>query len=265
MGVLVNSKFTREVFYRTFRSLSNVETEVLYPPVDLRSVDQHLAERSRKSVDTLSQWKTFDEYTSDPKLRRLADSGSPFFLSLNRYERKKNVGLAIEAFTLQQKDSQTSAFLVIAGGYDPRVAENVEYHTELEEKARENGLLDKVIFLRSVSAKLRTHLMENSVAVLYTPENEHFGIVPCEVMSLGVPVVACASGGPLESIEDGVTGILCPNGVPDFAVAMTKLLALKKDNLAAWTLMGTKGQERVKELFSLESFAARLHGIVVDK
>lgn len=263
--VMVNSEFTRGVFYETFKSLANVDTEVLYPPVDLSNVEQHLAKRTQEKTDTVTQWKAFQEYASDAKLKSLAESGAPFFLSLNRYERKKNVGLALEAFALLDKESKTSALLVIAGGYDPRVTENVEYHKELEAKAKDAGLLDRVIFLRSISGELRSHLMENSVAVLYTPENEHFGIVPCEVMSLGVPVVACASGGPLESIEDGVTGILCPKGAPDFAAAMRKLLALKKDNLATWTLMGQKGRERVKRLFSLETFANRLHAIVVNE
>jgi glycosyltransferase involved in cell wall biosynthesis len=76
--------------------------------------------------------------------------------------------------------------------------------------------------------------------VLYTPANEHFGIVPIEVsssvmqslffvrygtitlllfgaiplsllqaMQRCTPVIAVASGGPLETIEDQVTGFLC--------------------------------------------------------
>jgi alpha-1,3/alpha-1,6-mannosyltransferase len=44
--------------------------------------------------------------------------------------------------------------------------------------------------------------------LLYTPENEHFGIVPVEAMHLGCVVIACNSGGPLESIKDQHTGYL---------------------------------------------------------
>jgi len=42
--------------------------------------------------------------------------------------------------------------------------------------------------------------------VLYTPEMEHFGIVPIETMYLERPVITCNSGGPKETVEDGVTG-----------------------------------------------------------
>jgi len=44
--------------------------------------------------------------------------------------------------------------------------------------------------------------------MLYTPENEHFGIVPVEAMYCGCIVLACNSGGPTESIVDAQTGFL---------------------------------------------------------
>ena len=34
-------------------------------------------------------------------------------------------------------------------------------------------------------------------------DNEHFGIVPLESMYVGTPVIAVASGGPLETIVPG--------------------------------------------------------------
>jgi alpha-1,3/alpha-1,6-mannosyltransferase len=48
-----------------------------------------------------------------------------YFFSLNRYERKKNINLALEAFSvmLQQHSNQTKDIkLVVAGGYDPKVS-----------------------------------------------------------------------------------------------------------------------------------------------
>lgn len=57
---------------------------------------------------------------------------------MNRYERKKNIPLALEAFNYYLKNSKESLFsidkkpkdvvLVIAGGYDTRLSENVELH-----------------------------------------------------------------------------------------------------------------------------------------
>jgi glycosyltransferase involved in cell wall biosynthesis len=68
-------------------------------------------------------------------------------LSINRFERKKNIGLAIEAFALLHKPSSaltpaqlSQTQLVIAGGYDERVHENKEHYQELKEMASRNGL-----------------------------------------------------------------------------------------------------------------------------
>ena len=70
----------------------------------------------------------------------------------------------------------------------------------------------------------RGALLAAAAGVLYTPPGEHFGIVPLEAMAAGRPVIACASGGPLESVAHGRTGFLCDPGPAAFAAAMARLL-----------------------------------------
>ena len=133
--------------------------------------------------------------------------------SLNRYERKKNIDLAIQGFADFIEKSASNpvsidSILVIAGGWDERVAENVEHEQELRKLAEDFQISDKVVFLKSISNDERLLLLENTKVLLYTPENEHFGIVPVEAMHMGCIVIACNSGGPLESVSDGETGYL---------------------------------------------------------
>lgn len=66
-----------------------------------------------------------------------------------------------------------------------------------------------VVFLRSFTDSRRLSLLRRAQAVVYTPSNEHFGIVPVEAMYGGRPVIACKSGGPCETVVDGLTGYLC--------------------------------------------------------
>jgi len=75
---------------------------------------------------------------------------SHIFVSLNRYERKKRVEVAIEAIhsylsrvSTSENRSTMNALLVIAGGYDKKVSENVEYLKELQENCVRYGLVFK--------------------------------------------------------------------------------------------------------------------------
>jgi len=60
------------------------------------------------------------------------DKNTKIFTSLNRYERKKNINLALYSFAEYIKlKPEDDSLLVIAGGYDTRLHENVEHHLEL--------------------------------------------------------------------------------------------------------------------------------------
>ena len=115
------------VFHDTFTSLRILNPSVLHPSLNTVMFD-NLATKSDKS-STSNQ------------------DSSTIFLSINRYERKKNIALAIQAFEHllknQNQEKCDSLKLVIAGGYDLRVPENVEYHSELKIMAekRENCII----------------------------------------------------------------------------------------------------------------------------
>ena len=82
----------------------------------------------------------------------------------------------------------------------------------------------QVWLLPSFTNEQRSALLAACVAVIYTPQNEHFGIVPLEAMAAGKPVIACSSGGPKESVLPGVTGFLSDPTPGHSAQAMGKLL-----------------------------------------
>ncbi|XP_020507565.2 alpha-1,3/1,6-mannosyltransferase ALG2 isoform X2 [Labrus bergylta] len=242
--ILVNSQFTAGIFRETFKGLRGVHTDVLYPSLNTRTFDQ-------PSSETQSLEGLLPEGTSCP------------FLSLNRYERKKNLGLALEALAALRSSLSpgqgAGIHLVVAGGYDDRVTENVQHYTELKELAAQLQLEDCVTFLRSPSDSLKVALLQGSAAVLYTPSREHFGIVPVEAMYCCCPVIAVNSGGPLESVADGETGFLCEPTAEAFSQGMGRLFEepqLRRD-------MGQAGRRRVQDKFSLQAFSDQLYGYIV--
>ncbi|KAF9134435.1 Alpha-1,3-mannosyltransferase-like protein [Mortierella sp. 14UC] len=262
--VVVNSKFTSHIFQQSFQRLHQVP-EVLYPSIQLDKFD--------RTVDL-----------SLPEVQVLkADSGTISFLSINRYERKKDINLAIHAFARLLKDSNNSSKdrklrLIIAGGYDTRVAENVEHHQELVQLAEtkyglrtftlSSGQTDKavpadnqILFLQSISDAQKLYLLQTARALLYTPTNEHFGIVPVESMYMKCPVVAVNSGGPTESVLHGKTGYLCEPEETIWAETLKTLLE-KSDQEVKET--GQAGHDRVVSLFSLKAFVSKLNGILIQ-
>ncbi|XP_034030796.1 alpha-1,3/1,6-mannosyltransferase ALG2 [Thalassophryne amazonica] len=243
--ILVNSQFTAGVFKETFRSLEGLQPDVLYP-----------------SLNTT----TFDQPSSDAQgLGGLVPEGtSCLFLSLNRYEQKKNLGLALQALAVLRSslpsDQRANIHLVVAGGYDERVTENIQHYAELKDLAAQLRIEDVVTFLRSPSDSVKVALLRDSTAVLYTPSREHFGIVPIEAMYCCCPVIAVNSGGPLESVADGETGFLCDPTAEAFSQAMERLV--KEPKLCRD--MGQAGKRRVQEKFSLQAFSDQLHGYIVQ-
>jgi alpha-1,3/alpha-1,6-mannosyltransferase len=197
---------------------------------------------------------------------------------VNRFERKKQIDLAIRAFSrlrdlISEQDFNTLQ-LVIAGGYDDRVHENVEYHRELQALSAGLNLTHEtkwssssrpvpdahVLFVPSFTMAQRQYLLSSAVALVYTPPNEHFGIVPIEAMASKVPVVAVDSGGPRETVIEGV-GWRCQPNAEDFAQCLKTVCSM---NSFQRTAMGQRGQEWVESKFSLEAFSHRLESMLKE-
>ncbi|KAK3297997.1 glycosyltransferase family 4 protein [Chaetomium fimeti] len=262
-AIAVNSEFTRGIVRQTWPGLvqekDKRQLHVVYP-----------------CIDTSTSSPTGDKR---PAVEPLPWKQDGVILSINRFERKKNIALALHAFAQLPPTRRGAAKLVLAGGYDPRVAENVGYHSELTTLASSLGLRHataktvvsavgpaagaaeaEVVFLLSVPQTLKAMLLRTARLLVYTPSGEHFGIVPLEAMLDGVPVLAADSGGPRETVVEGVTGWLRdPEKPKAWSAVMDRVLNdMPAEELEA---MGRAGVERVKENFAESQMAERLEGI----
>ena len=182
-------------------------------------------------------------------------------LSINRYERKKAVSLAVETLGVlhdRHADIASDIKLVIAGGYDMRVAENVEYFNELKQLVHARKLDDHVEFMKNITEDDRRKLFSEAMALLYTPTNEHFGIVPLEAMAHKLPVIAVSSGGPKESVVHEETGMLCESSAKAFSDAVVSLLKTPEKGAT----MGEAGRTRVDEMFSRKVLGTELQNVL---
>jgi len=259
-AVIVNSKFTANIFRESFPHIKHTP-QVLYPGIRFDSYDKKV-DLKDKSVEIL-------------------ETSKKIILSINRFEREKNIILAIHSFAKLRDDNLVSANqfnnlrLVIAGGYDYRVQENVDHHKELNQEALQLDLKTftlmpgsaelppenaQVIFLCSFNDSQRTYLLSKALCLLYTPSNEHFGIVPVEAMYARLPVIAINNGGPKETVKDRITGLLCSSTPMAFSEAIASFINGEYDH----DDMGDKGRKHVQKLFSLEAFVNTLEEILLQ-
>jgi glycosyltransferase involved in cell wall biosynthesis len=83
------------------------------------------------------------------------------------------------------------------------------FQQQVESLARRLGVDDRIEWMGQVSEEQKRKLYARSLAVLYPPHDEDFGYVTLEAMLASKPVVTCSdSGGPLEFVQHGVTGLI---------------------------------------------------------
>jgi glycosyltransferase involved in cell wall biosynthesis len=147
-----------------------------------------------------------------------------YFLSYARLEDLKRIPLIIDAF----KELPDKKLVICSSG---PLAEWVKEQTKKYPNIEYRGL---------VSNQELEDLVGGCIAGIYIPEEEDFGIIQCELMAAGKPVIGVAEGGLLETIIDGKTGVLIPANptvndlkkavvemTPEKAIAM-KLYAIKR-------------------------------------
>jgi glycosyltransferase involved in cell wall biosynthesis len=139
-------------------------------------------------------------------------------LSLGRLVERKGVETTIRALA-----EVPGAELVIAGGGDAMADAELARLTVI---AQASGVRDRVHLIGQVARQDVPALLRSADVVVSVPWYEPFGMVPLEAMACGVPVVASAVGGHLDTVLDGRTGALVPPRDPAaLAQRLRELLA----------------------------------------
>jgi alpha-1,3/alpha-1,6-mannosyltransferase len=208
--IAVNSKYTQQIYINHFKLLGKFREPptVIYPCIDVSHyVKKNFTKKDLWSIRGLQDLKSQDV----TKLKVM--------VSLNRYELKKNVMLALKSYLkfmstylgLHSQEETDKHILIIAGGYDVEVPECKVSFDHLNEIANISEYKNNIFILKNLTSEERSILLNTANLLMYTPKDEHFGIVPLEGMASGAMVMCHKSGGPLETVNDGITGYLMDN------------------------------------------------------
>ncbi|MEO8286482.1 MAG: glycosyltransferase family 4 protein [Chloroflexota bacterium] len=167
--------------------------------------------------------------------------GRQVAVTVNHLHPRKRVDLFLRSVHHAAGRVPNVTALVVGGGPE---------RENLERLASDLGMSigRDVIFTGAVpEAELPAHYALGDV-YLHTGREESFGLSVIEALSLGLPVVAVAEGGPCDTVQDGVSGYLVPADETALGEATAKLL-LDRERAQR---MGQAGARFVESQFSWE-------------
>jgi glycosyltransferase involved in cell wall biosynthesis len=171
----------------------------------------------------------------------------PRIVVIGRMVERKGVDDAIRAMAHVDE-----ADLVVAGGPDvSRLRQDPEAR-RLMALAHELGLAERVSFRGRVPRPAVPALLRSAAIVVSVPWYEPFGIVPLEAAACGVPVVASAVGGHLDTVVHGETGQLVPARDP---AAVSDALRLLLGDPARRRAMGATAARRARARYGWHQVA----------
>lgn len=178
-------------------------------------------------------------------------SGVLRLLFTGRLVERKGVRILLEALAMIQ--DEPAVMLKVVGDGPLR--------SELQTYAGELGIASRVEFTGFVSSsELARHFRQCDAFVLPAVQDtkgdvEGLGVVLIEALTYGKPVIASASGGIVDVVQDGQTGLLVPPGdVAALAAAVVKY----RDNPELARSLAVAGRDFVAQKFSWPAIIDRL-------
>jgi D-inositol-3-phosphate glycosyltransferase len=122
------------------------------------------------------------------------------------------------------------------------------------------GVGERLVLRGRVAREQMPALLRSADAVVCVPWYEPFGIVPLEAMACGVPVVASAVGGQIDSVVHGLTGVHVP---PRDPAALAGALRALLDDPGRRAELGAAGARRAAR-YDFDRIAAATRDVYAE-
>jgi glycosyltransferase involved in cell wall biosynthesis len=136
-------------------------------------------------------------------------------LHVGRLAKEKNIPFLIEAFKKIAERVPSTVLVVV--GYGP-------FEAELRKLVGKSGLGEKIILCKTDRRSDLYLYYAGAEIFLFSSLTETQGLVICEALAAGLPVVAIDSVGASEVVVDGVNGYLTENSIERFSRCVIELL-----------------------------------------
>ena len=263
------SSFTMPGLYRVISGVDPFDPKfnIVSPGAD-PEVFFPFTEKERRVESLLPEIEDLVKGGDRPDARgHLDDPDKPILFTMSRLDRIKNMAGLVDVYG-RSNELRQKANLLIAGGFmDPTESQDADEAKQIEAMHK---LFDKYdldgqarwLTMRTDKTQvgeLYRYVADTGGAFVQPAVFEAFGLTVVEAMSSGLPTIATLHGGPMEIIENGISGYHIDPLQPD---EMTRVLIDffndSKEDPELWTKLSTGAIQRVQSRYTWKLYASRL-------
>ncbi len=197
----------------------------------------------------------------------LEDDGKPILFSMARLDHIKNLTGLVEWFAKSEQLRGLTNLFIIGGTINPDISGDNEERDQIfrmHELFDKYGLDTQVRWLgkrldKNLTGEVYRYIADHRGAFIQPAFFEAFGLTVIEAMASGLPTFATQYGGPLEIIEDGVSGFhIDPNHGDAAAAKIAGFFERCRKDPSYWHILSEGGISRVEQKYTWRRYAKRL-------
>jgi sucrose synthase len=184
-----------------------------------------------------------------------------------RMDHIKNITGVVNWYANNEALRQEANLLIVSGHTNPDLSGDAEERKQIELM---HSLMDQyqldgqvrwlgVHLEKSLAGELYRFIADKRGAFVQPALFEAFGLTVIEAMSSGLPTFATCFGGPLEIIEDGISGFhIDPTHGDAAAARMAEFFVKCREQDDYWEQISNGGLERVEARYTWKKYAERM-------
>lgn len=227
------------------------------------------ADKTRRLSHLLLEIKelVFGQETHSDRRGMLTEPDKPVLFTMARMDHIKNITGLVSWYANNEALRNEANLLIVSGHINPDLSSDAEERKQIHlmhSLMDQYQLDDQVRWLgvhldKTMAGELYRYIADCKGAFVQPATFEAFGLTVIEAMSSGLPTFATCFGGPLEIIEDGISGFHIDPTHGDVAADRILEFFLKcREQDGYWEQLSNGGLQRVEARYTWKKYAERM-------